>query len=708
VPRVYLCNVEGIELGPDGTLYIATINGGSGHFRIRRLSPDGMVSFVAGNGTAPSTFAAVGDGASALSAEIEPQEIHFGPDGELYFANYVFEVVQRFSVGGSLQTFAGIGGSAGFSGDGGPATSAQFKQMYAFTFGPDGSMYVSDGGNARIRRVFFDGARSNVGLEVPSADGDEIYEFDSSGEHQATVSAMRGAARETLAYDTNRLLTTITDGDGKITTIARPSGQVTITGPYGSGSQETILNLDPNGYISSVVTPNGETYNMSHTSTGLLTSFQRPDGGTSTFTYAADGRLIHDTDALSGSSGQWLAQTVSGDSTGGYSVSLTTAQGLAKRFGMDFSVAPHPAVYPGTVIPVATQKELRTFLSPTGLQNKDQRLSDGSRLVSLADGTLTWTQFASDPRFGAEMKYVSGSTIKKGSTHFRVETALKAATLTNPTNPLSVSTMTTTDCVNGTMGPTTCTGGKKTVTIFTSSTNSEVTTLPSGRQTKRTFDPTTDRVLTSQSLGTSPVALNAVQYAYDDGRLHTVTVGTRTYEIDYDPTTGFVTQMTDNALGITTTNTAWDGDGRPTTTTLPNGTLGRRYDADGNLSSLTTPNTNIHGLISNAVDLLGGYDPPASGAVTTYNYDFDHNLAALLDPDGAMVYFRDPGGRVFSDGRTTSTYSSTTGQLLQTQAGTESRFYTYDGPLVSTITIASTATPAYSHVLTLGYDNFSM
>src|SRR5690606_34419621 len=60
--------------------------------------------------------------------------------------------VRRITPDGIIHTVAG-GATAGFSGDGGPASAAQLNSPWGISLGPDGSMYIADSGNHRIRRV---------------------------------------------------------------------------------------------------------------------------------------------------------------------------------------------------------------------------------------------------------------------------------------------------------------------------------------------------------------------------------------------------------------------------------------------------------------------------------------------------------------------------------------------------------------------------
>ena len=135
-----------IAAAPDGSFYIAD----TGHNCIRRVGPDGIISTVAGNGTPGSS----GDGGPAIAASLNsPAGVAVGTDGSLYIVSDVGnQPVRRVGPDGFISTVAG-NGTPGFSGDGGPATAASLVSPVGVAAAPDGSLYIADLGNQRIRRV---------------------------------------------------------------------------------------------------------------------------------------------------------------------------------------------------------------------------------------------------------------------------------------------------------------------------------------------------------------------------------------------------------------------------------------------------------------------------------------------------------------------------------------------------------------------------
>lgn len=120
--------------------------------RIRRIDRQGVITTIAGNGTA----AYAGDNGPALQASLNnPQSLAFDREGNLLIADTYNHVVRRVDRAGTITTFAGI--VPGHGGDGGPASKAQINLTMAVAVGPDGSVYISDAANSRIRRVAPDG-----------------------------------------------------------------------------------------------------------------------------------------------------------------------------------------------------------------------------------------------------------------------------------------------------------------------------------------------------------------------------------------------------------------------------------------------------------------------------------------------------------------------------------------------------------------------
>ncbi len=143
-------NPYGLVIGPDGALYFCDLD----NQRIRRLDlATKRMTTIAGNGEKGYT----GDGGPAVAASLNmPHELRFDARGDIYIAERDNHVIRKIDMRtGIISTAAGTG-KAGFSGDGGPATSAQLRMPHSVVFDRDGTLLICDLGNQRIRRLHLD------------------------------------------------------------------------------------------------------------------------------------------------------------------------------------------------------------------------------------------------------------------------------------------------------------------------------------------------------------------------------------------------------------------------------------------------------------------------------------------------------------------------------------------------------------------------
>lgn len=120
----------GVAVGPDGAVYIADAQNGA-----VRVVRDGVIDTLVGG----------------LSL---PADIEVAPDGTVYVADMGNHRVVAIDQGGTIRVVAGgYESSYGFGGDGGPATEALLYQPEGIALHPDGSLYIADSGNNRVRRV---------------------------------------------------------------------------------------------------------------------------------------------------------------------------------------------------------------------------------------------------------------------------------------------------------------------------------------------------------------------------------------------------------------------------------------------------------------------------------------------------------------------------------------------------------------------------
>lgn len=135
----------GLATDKDNNLYIVSYS----QNRVRKVTPDGIITTVAGTGVAGYS----GDGSYAASAKLDrPTSICIDKWNNLYVSDSYNDCVRKISNTGVISTIAG-NGLSGFEGDGGPATAAKLLNPAGIIIDEAGGMSLCDWGNNRIRRV---------------------------------------------------------------------------------------------------------------------------------------------------------------------------------------------------------------------------------------------------------------------------------------------------------------------------------------------------------------------------------------------------------------------------------------------------------------------------------------------------------------------------------------------------------------------------
>lgn len=149
-----LYHPTGVAVDLAGNIYHGDIE----NHRVRKVSPAGIISTVAGNGI----LGASGDGGPATRASLLcPCRAAVAGDGSLYIALRNAHRIRKVTLAGTITTVAGTG-VAGFSGDGGPATSARLNLPERVAVDAGGNLYIAESGNHRIRKVNPAGTISTV------------------------------------------------------------------------------------------------------------------------------------------------------------------------------------------------------------------------------------------------------------------------------------------------------------------------------------------------------------------------------------------------------------------------------------------------------------------------------------------------------------------------------------------------------------------
>ena len=153
-----------VAVDSSGNIYIAD----SGNNRVRRIAAqgvvtgDGTITTFAGNGNAISS----GDGGQATSAGLNrPYALAFDRNGNLYIGELNGNRVRRVTPSGIISTVAGTG-AQGFSGDGGQAVNAQIARVNSIAIDSTGNLFIADSLNNRIRKVATNGNEVRMGIEL--------------------------------------------------------------------------------------------------------------------------------------------------------------------------------------------------------------------------------------------------------------------------------------------------------------------------------------------------------------------------------------------------------------------------------------------------------------------------------------------------------------------------------------------------------------
>ena len=193
-----------------GNLYIAD----NTNCVVRKVSSQGVITTVAGNGTCGYS----GDNGPATSAELQYDPgVAVDASGNLFIADYGNHVIRRVDRSGIISTFAGTG-TVGDTGDGGPATAAELDGPCAISVDLSGDLYVADSDQDVVRRISAAGIITTV-----AGNGMPGYAGDGGPATSAKLDYPTG-----LAVD--------------------PAGDLFVV----DGSNEVVREVDPSGIITTV------------------------------------------------------------------------------------------------------------------------------------------------------------------------------------------------------------------------------------------------------------------------------------------------------------------------------------------------------------------------------------------------------------------------------------------------------------------------
>ena len=235
-----LGTVSGLALDQSNNLFIACYTS----CRVRKVGTNGIITTVAGIGVAGYT----GDGGLATSARlVNPQDVTVDGVGNIFIAEAGGHV-RKVATNGIITTVAGhINGSSGYGGDGGQATNALLKNPECVRLDSVGNLLIADGGNQRVRQVNTSGIITTI-----VGGGGNIYSGDGFFATSAGLTEPAG-----LAFDKATNLLVVDYGNNrirKVYTVPASLPTLTLTGitVSNSGYYSVIISNSTGNVTSSI------------------------------------------------------------------------------------------------------------------------------------------------------------------------------------------------------------------------------------------------------------------------------------------------------------------------------------------------------------------------------------------------------------------------------------------------------------------------
>ena len=237
-----------IALDAAGNLYVAD----TGNFRIRKVTPGGTITTIAGNGA--STFA--GDGGPATDAQIVANAIALDKQGNLFVAGSAR--VRKVNLATGIISTAAGNGTLGFSGDGALSTNAAINGIVAMAADADGSVYLSDNGNLRVRKltpaqIVAEGVANGGTLRAGAVAPGEIISIFGFDLGPASPRGLQLDSSGKVATQVGGTQVLFDGVPGPLTYVS--SGQVNVIVPYGvAGASTTRVQVMYQGKATNTIT----------------------------------------------------------------------------------------------------------------------------------------------------------------------------------------------------------------------------------------------------------------------------------------------------------------------------------------------------------------------------------------------------------------------------------------------------------------------
>jgi RHS repeat-associated protein len=571
---------DDVAVARDGSLYIA--DGGG---VIRRVTPDGIISSVAGNREQWTEYE-LEKPASGIATAVPigfPKGLAIGPDDSLYVVTVSSgepSFLWRIAPDGHAVIIAG----SGRSGAGSEAIPRKVQLSYPQrpAFAPDGSLYFADyDGVYRLSPAFEEGVLGEVA--VPNEDATELYIFDPAGRHQRTLEPMTGAVVRAFDYDPEGRLSAVRENEEIVLRVERAAGVRTL-GLVSAGGR-CALEFDDEGYLASLEAA-GERHGFIYSSGGLLSSLSTPTDHTKTYHYDTDGRLLREEDNF----GRFLAL-------------IREVHGSAVEVRAVTNV--QESAYSTERVGGGSRTEDRCC----GTRRSGEHRSDGSASVTYADGLKLTASTSDDPFFSFYVPRLSRAEFAIG----KLVAVVEASRVSKKGAPPKGFT----DSVK--------LNGREYVVDYEAATKAYTWKSPEGRKAEYQND---DR---GRLMAVRVPKSDEVRFTYDNrGRLVELSRGAQPFwSVTYDAG-GRVASLSHQ--GGDAVRYEYDQAGRRTRERHPAGAETRTAYGPHGLLSLSPPGRPAHRFSYDAAGRLSEYFPPGSagaGQPVRYQYDLGGRLVAI-------------------------------------------------------------------------------
>lgn len=669
---------DGIAIGSDGSVYFAD----TGNNRIRRISPNGIITTVAGNGIQGSS----GDGGLATQAKFNLNGstkgggLAIATDGSLYITDGPNHLIRRVDAAGFISTIAG-GGS---NGDGKPAVDAGLSFPAGITVGHDGSVYVLDDGVNRIRRIGSDGLISTFagnGIEGFSGDGDLATNASIDPLWASAWKAGHPLIKDGRLYipDTGNNRIRIVGTDGIISTIAGVGGSPGFSGDNGGALQAALsvptgINILPDDSIVFTDAGNNRIRRIAPALPGIgITDIAIPSrDGSQLYRFDSSGRHLETKDAITGK----VLLTFSYDQSG----QLTKITDIDNNIS---SIERDNLGNPAAIVSAFGQRTVLSLDSNGYLGAVTNPAGDQYQATYTASGLLT--KFENPRHFASVMTYDA------------------LGKLTNDTNAENGSqTLERSEIGNGYQVAHTTSNGRKTLYTVENLTGEEkrqvtqpdgtvsvVSTKADGTTVSTAADGSVSSSVSSPDPRFGLLAPVASSQTFTTGNL-TANMATQRTVVLNDPNDPLSLKTLTGTFTLNgrTATSAYDASAKTITSTSPASRVSTTLlDAKGRVTQAQVSGI----LVANAsYDAHGRLETISQGTGADqrkldYTYNPQGYLASVLDPLGRQVQFQyDQAGRVTTqtlpDGRQVLYSYDTNGNLASlTPPGQPTHLFNYTG-----------------------------